>query len=175
MLKPWQIIQGLWALIFELWRIKLCPSDFSFDCMHPQVWQRPEINLNKDEKCFMQHSCHWASLKRSCLDTDHQFHSYKHVKLLNSSNNWAFCHVSGFRYQKLRNLNFPKAFFPLWWLKLQRESPRRFLHHCSTTNCAKHKCILQFESCSVCLPVCGCFFLFCVKLNKRPVSHLAGY
>lgn len=107
--RPWQIIQGLWTVILELWGIKLCPSEFSFDCMHPQVWQRPEINPYKDGKRSMQHSRHRASLKRSSLDTGHQLHSYKHVKLLNSSDNWAFSHVLGFRYQKPQ---LPKSIFP---------------------------------------------------------------
>lgn len=163
---------GRLASVCEQWSfnsegVKLCSSHSSFDCKRPQVWRRPGINLYMDDNYFLQYSCQLASLGCSCIDIywNHQLRSYKCFKHLNSSNNWAFHHNLVIKYPN-------SHFSPHWSLKI--ESPRRFCHSANNWVNINAYCI-QYESRSVRLPVRGCVFLFCVKLNKRPVSHLAGY
>lgn len=154
---------GLGTGILELGGMKLPPSDPPFICVNPQV------HKSRSEPPGGRDALHAELLlKRSSS----AIRSYKHVQLLNSSNNGAS--LMFWASETKKNHKKPQKHFSLFGLCSFREN----LHAGSCTAAAKHRCMLHLVRTelrpSARVWVFFFFFLFCVKLNKRPVSHLAG-
>lgn len=132
-------------------------------------WQRLEVNLYKAEHFF-----HVDMLQNHYLELSK---AHRHVKTAYSFVN---LHPLSFKHlpDELKSTRLSKALFPFVPENFQIFEvwgfPSRDLYCYNTNNCVHINAYsIQYKLCYVC--VCVCFFLSSPKLNKRPVSHLAGY